>query len=510
MSATAAALVRAIVEEYGVDLRVPGESRAYLADPRARVREIGSEGQYVDVLRRLLRREGVTGVDYRLVAPFWRDEALAPRRLAERWESWSAYWTATQVRPDIVGSCYNDRSAGVARAWRLGITAARYPRGLSHLLPERWRGGRERILALTVLSRRLRGAVIVDGAKTADLRRLAKLGGAFLRAIIGAWDSIFVGNRVNWYAVAIQHQRWVALPHARLRAARVPARLWLAEGMTAALRHGFLPTRGPGRPEEAERLRAFRSARAAAPGDPLANLAASRWRREEVLRVSVEPRAAAAALRPDVRRAAALGLPLPVVGLSERVLVRAHDIAIAAIRKIRLVRKRAHETADRYAPGAAKARVNAALAARHLARKEARLAQFAARRRAFRAADGALVGWRTWAIRGDMLESPSQSTLWAGAELVAQALVTSGGARDAPGIHASWSRRHGDYKAYAPRSGRWVIGRVRGYGRYVVGPEGWRAERVAIDRLIAGWAVSDREIAALAERYRVSVGRGRR
>ncbi|PIY73015.1 MAG: hypothetical protein COY86_08910 [Rhodobacterales bacterium CG_4_10_14_0_8_um_filter_70_9] len=142
-------------------------------------------------------------------------------------------------------------------------------------------------------------------------------------------------------------------------------------------------------------------------------------------------------------------------------------------------------------------------------RRAALLARNDRRRRSLRASDGALVGWRVWCCQGDMLVSPSQRTKWVTAELVSNECPTSSGARGQPGIHASWSRTHGDHREYSDRSS--VIGRVRAYGAYVEGPEGWRAERVVIDRLVVvGDEVTDRQISALSERYHVPVGRGRR
>jgi len=507
---TATELLRRSSSEYGADMTDRDDRHEYLSPARPRVRGITSEEQFVDVVRRLLRRDGVGGVDYRLVAPFWRDEALAPRRLAERWESWSAYWDATQGRPATVGSPYNDEPAGVARAWRLGIATARYPRGVAHLLPARWAGGRERIQAILRLSPRLRGAYLLP-LKTSDLRRLARLSGAFLRALLGTRLPVDAAGHVDWAAVAAAHARWLALPRGRLRAARVPARMWLSEGLAAALRGGFSNPRRPwwAGAKASERLREHRAERAETPGDPLAD-GSARAARLAILDRVVEARAQRASKLTAVRRAAACYLRLSAakMGLPEAVLTRALCIARADQKEVRDARSHARMGVDPYAPGAAKARVRSLAMARREARRSALLARNDARRRALRAADGALVGWRTWCCQGDLLVSPSQRTKWATSELVADVSPAGDGARGQPGIHASWGRTRGDHREYGDRTS--VMGRVRGYGAYVAGPEGWRAERVVIDRLVVGDLVTDRQVDGLAERYRVPVGRGRR
>jgi hypothetical protein len=82
----------------------------------------------------------------------------------------------------------------------------------------------------------------------------------------------------------------------------------------------------------------------------------------------------------------------------------------------------------------------------------------------------------------DILKSPSQGTLWDTATLVAKDPVLGDVVRGEAGIHASWSRK-GDCLETWPR-GQAVLGRVLGYGTHAAGPEGWRAERVTIDRLL--------------------------
>lgn len=109
------------------------------------------------------------------------------------------------------------------------------------------------------------------------------------------------------------------------------------------------------------------------------------------------------------------------------------------------------------------------------------------RRQTLRARDGALVGYRCWKLsaevvdgeRGYYLRSPHRSTLWTGPTLVADNWTNDSAVRGVAGIHALYRRERSDLEQLL----RFVWGRVRGYGDYVQGSDGWRAEIVVVDKL---------------------------
>lgn len=128
------------------------------------------------------------------------------------------------------------------------------------------------------------------------------------------------------------------------------------------------------------------------------------------------------------------------------------------------------------------------------------------RSRPRRSKDGALYGWRTWRIESGRLVSPSQRTVWKGPMLTAENWSTTDAVRGRGGIHA-YSR------AWMLEVGRWhypslqdqVWGRVRAYGDYVLGEDGWRAERVVVDTLLVPRSMRKRRREALAKRYECNV-----
>jgi hypothetical protein len=116
------------------------------------------------------------------------------------------------------------------------------------------------------------------------------------------------------------------------------------------------------------------------------------------------------------------------------------------------------------------------------------------RRAHFRAGDGALVGWRYWLVfraQPDELVSPVQHTHWEGPVLSAHAWSTAAAVEGVAGIHAAHTQKQARYRAVMARTRRgWgrdictvAFGRVRGYGNYVIGVHGWRAQRVIVDKL---------------------------
>lgn len=334
--------------------------------------------------------------DYRLLAPLWRDAPVRPSAHG-RIATWVAYWAETQPRPDVVGSSYNDAPAHAVRAWRLGIPAAHYPRHCVHLLPARWRGGRERILAVLRLARkadRQECARLPDTLRTADIRRLGRLPRWALRALLShawAWFDE-AGRRVDWFKVrAILEEIRPHRPGFQTR--RVPATRWLTE---------------------VERLRDPEYARQAA--------------REEWIATCP------------------------------------------------------------------------------------------------RAEDGGLVGVRYWVVPRDtpVLHSPYQNVPWPMPWLRATNWPGSQGAvRNEAGVHAYWDVEAAVYASYDLRPCvhvSLVRGDVRGYGQFVAGPEGWRAEEVVMVSLTivqlcrnSGEKTSDaadslqKLAGALQERYGVPV-----
>jgi hypothetical protein len=141
------------------------------------------------------------------------------------------------------------------------------------------------------------------------------------------------------------------------------------------------------------------------------------------------------------------------------------------------------------------------------------------RRPHLRAGDGALVGWRYWRVSSalpDLLISPFRQTRWDGPVLTAHTWSTHDAVQGLAGIHATHTQKQARRFAALERGYRGsytytttvAIGRVRAYGRYVVGTNGWRAERVIVDKLFivpfpkqhAGGA-----IAAFEQRYHCPV-----
>lgn len=151
---------------------------------------------------------------------------------------------------------------------------------------------------------------------------------------------------------------------------------------------------------------------------------------------------------------------------------------------------------------AARARARAAEAAADSRKRRQELRAESTRRRR-RASDGALVGVRWWIFDGACLMSPYQCTVWPTRELIAPHFGGGSRCRMRPGIHAFWRRREAVQEAVNAGN---IVGRVLGYGRYIAGHEGWRAERVVIDRLWIGRRVSA-QAETLQARYGVPVTR---
>ncbi len=154
-----------------------------------------------------------------------------------RGEAWLTYYVHAQGEPGRgLGSPYNQAPEGLARAWSLGLPATHPAVRLCHLLPQRWRGGRRRIEAVTRLALRLRGlrggearSVLPVDLRTADLRRLSRMSGACLRGMDCVRTYVplpRLGRGIDWTAMACAARLFAAVDRDRLRSERVPARLW--------------------------------------------------------------------------------------------------------------------------------------------------------------------------------------------------------------------------------------------------------------------------------------------
>lgn len=139
-----------------------------------------------------------------------------------------------------------------------------------------------------------------------------------------------------------------------------------------------------------------------------------------------------------------------------------------------------------------------------------------------RAADGGLVGWRVWVLdtwrtykytdQGPepvrdvqtFLVSPHRGTTWNGPTLSAEVWSDEAAVEGHAGIHAAL-RPEPIQGTLCFSAMNTVTGRVRGYGRYVLGTRGWRAERVVIDYLRVPADVYDEVRGPLSERYQCDI-----
>ena len=117
--------------------------------------------------------------------------------------------------------------------------------------------------------------------------------------------------------------------------------------------------------------------------------------------------------------------------------------------------------------------------------------------------DGALSGVKALRIGIDgRLYSPQLGVEWPGPVLVAPDFSMSDAVAGKTGIHAKWPRRDGDHTAavweYLPGRSHAAIALVAGYGRFVAGKLGWRAERVMLQRVYA----PAQHVHSLAQKYR--------
>lgn len=98
---------------------------------------------------------------------------------------------------------------------------------------------------------------------------------------------------------------------------------------------------------------------------------------------------------------------------------------------------------------------------------------------------GALLGVRCFDLTKDFrLTSPVQGTVWDSSVLTAVEWKEDGAVRGECGIHAAWPPRYWTAEPEIDCDGNTnIIACVRGMGRFVAGEEGWRAEKVIVDRV---------------------------
>jgi len=114
--------------------------------------------------------------------------------------------------------------------------------------------------------------------------------------------------------------------------------------------------------------------------------------------------------------------------------------------------------------------------------------------------DGSLMGVRYFILTDDYhLQSPQQKTVWEKATLTVPQWSDDSAVRGEMGVHACWPAWNGVMQPHIDMEcPNGVMAQVRGYGKYVSGKEGWRAEKVIVDtvylppELVNRWRVVKR------------------
>lgn len=114
--------------------------------------------------------------------------------------------------------------------------------------------------------------------------------------------------------------------------------------------------------------------------------------------------------------------------------------------------------------------------------------------------DGSLVGVRYFTWTDDYhLQSPQRKTVWESSTLAVAGWDESEAVRGVCGIHACWPSWNGAIQPHIDMEcPNGVMAHVRGYGKFVSGKEGWRAEKVIVDtvylppELVNRWRVVKR------------------
>lgn len=538
------------------DWGVPEWSSPYLREIKQYTRrplrltlpKLRTPDEYVRMVRRVApwTRE----VDWRLIAGVWREPAVTPadwKLDGCRGELWLDYWDATQPRPEVVGSCYNDHPEDAARAWARGIPPAYYPLYGAHLIPVDGRPHRQRLRAVLRLARKariddLRG--VPDELKTADLCRLSRLGGAFLRGLLVDNRIKWVDGRVDWEAVAEFQKEWLSLPREALQTARVFAVDWMNAWSRLEPGEKVLFRRNPEgwgwkggwwqRPESLENIPPVprvwwaQRKREMQYVDYAGRVVETSAVRDSLrrLRPSLDQTPLRAAVSSRLKRhqtidipplAEALGCkPVEVLLLTQEEYERQEGIRWSRYQR----RPKPFKRKDYAAIARRRKQSRSHIIRRemNLLRSEWKIAWSDAVRRAewFRIdpSCGGLVGIRLFSLRSEeegdpLLQSPYRHTPWYGPMLRTDECET-GRVREAPGIHAYWFQE--EVPQINPRVLRElgnidnpILGEVRGYGKYAAGPEGWRAQEVVIVRLIIVSSLWGDIVPALRDRYQVPV-----
>ncbi len=234
-------------DDWGV--RITPQSSAWVASGKGK--PLDSEDRYFRAVVQVLRKHDAPRIDDRLIKAVWRDPAVKPSEWAPQGRAWDwiSYWNQAAKWPETVGSCHNVDPYTMARCWVIGI-----PSNLANSVPwyglrsGSWTGQRRRILALWEISRK-GGGMWTSGMKTADLCRMARLSGAFLRFVEGhnGWSDA----NISWESIAKYQEKYQTIPRQMLMRAGIPAREWGS--------WGNLPT------EEQEGLREAAAVGAAVP-----------------------------------------------------------------------------------------------------------------------------------------------------------------------------------------------------------------------------------------------------
>ena len=241
--------------DYGVDFARPGGT--YCCSAWRSPGTIRSREEYVHCCRRLLWQrwdeDSLAATDWRLISvgfdrvppKEWMGLAKTNRRGGppRRLENWVAYWEATQVRPHIVGSEYNDYPNHAIEAWFGGIPAEAYPQGYAHLFQGRERKTTPRRLrAVVALYRHLeRGGgdplFQFRCLSMRNIRRMLRMRPAFLR-----WAEVQESagpppgwgesgpdqavSRQDWGRLGSLAKEWQGIEHSVWQALRRPAEDW--------------------------------------------------------------------------------------------------------------------------------------------------------------------------------------------------------------------------------------------------------------------------------------------
>lgn len=230
MSATIFSLCQA---EYGIDDSAAGARQWERISSTRPARPIATAAQYVAVCRRLARDAIADGrlisVGFRRVPPSeWIRGERRDGRPARRLFDFLAWWSATQDRPNVVGSSYNADPKLAFRLWSAGPLVRR---AISRIPVSEWyrvsgpRGLRRRWLRHAApIGRALRRSTVREVTVSAQaLRRLGELS-ADMQAVAmrGAPQRATEeqANHARSVVVRLRHLDWVGVRRAEQALAR--------------------------------------------------------------------------------------------------------------------------------------------------------------------------------------------------------------------------------------------------------------------------------------------------